>query len=283
MKALHRPEAIKNFIWALKKKKKKIGFVPTLGFLHEGHLSLVRRAKKENDAVVVSIFVNPLQFGPKEDLSRYPRDLKRDKRLLEKAKTDLLFVPEVKDFYPIDFQTSVSVCALSRPLCGISRPTHFAGVATVVLKLLNFVQPHVLYLGQKDYQQCCVIGQMVKDLGVSVSVRVMPIVRELDGLAMSSRNIFLTTAERQEAVLLYQSLQKCRRLIKEGCREISKLKTTIKIILKGAPHARTDYIEIVNAETLESMVNLNKGSEILIALAVYFSKTRLIDNIKIKV
>lgn len=253
-----------------------------MGSLHEGHLSLVRLAREENKAVVVSIFVNPLQFGPKEDFWRYPRDLARDSRLLKKEKADFIFAPLPKEFYPEDFETSVSLSRLSRPLCGAARPTHFTGVATGVLKLLNIVMPRTLYLGQKDYQQFRVIEQMVRDMDFPCRVKAAPIVREADGLAMSSRNIFLSRTERREAPFIRRSLEEVERLVKSGFHDASKLKQRALEILKLAPHARLDYLEIVDAQSLESVIRLKPGSKILAAIAVFFGKTRLIDNVLIR-
>lgn len=261
----------------------RIGFVPTMGALHEGHLSLVRQARGENDIVVVSIFVNPLQFGRGEDLGSYPRPLRADLGLLEKGSADLVFVPSAGEFYPRDFQSLVSVGRLSRPLCGKRRPTHFAGVCTVVLKLLNLVMPDTLYLGQKDYQQFRVLGQLVKDLDFPVRLRMAPIVREPDGLAMSSRNVFLSAAHRSQAPLIYRALKKVRSMIRSGMRDGRALRRAMRGVLKEAPGARVDYAEIVDAGTLQSVIKLKKGARILAALAVSFEKTRLIDNILIRV
>ena len=254
-----------------------------MGYLHEGHLSLVRRAARENDAVAVSIFVNPLQFGPREDFASYPRDLKKDAALLKKERVDFLFVPVSGEFYPEDFQTEVSVKRLSGPLCGASRPTHFAGVATVVLKLLNLVRPDTVYLGLKDYQQVRVLEQMVKDLDLPVRVRRMPTVREPDGLAMSSRNARLTPEERRQAPLLYQALRRGARLVRSGLRDPRKLKEAMQNVLRAVTTGRLDYLEIRDARTLGDVVELKKRSTALLALAVHFSKTRLIDNLQVKV
>ena len=279
MQVLTSRKALKAFLLSLKNKKKSIGFVPTMGFLHEGHLSLVKKSVAGNDCTVVSIFVNPLQFGPKEDLKRYPRDLQRDQRLLAQAGADVLFAPSSKEFYPTDFQTTVSVSRLGLPLCGRTRPGHFAGVATVVLKLLNLVSPDRLYLGQKDFQQCRVLEQMIEDVDMPVSVWRMPIVREKDGLAMSSRNVYLSPAERSEAALLSQSLRRARDFIQAGGQDAKKIKKEILSLVHSAVLGRVDYAEIVDARTLEPVVKLKKGARVLVALAVYFSKTRLIDNV----
>ncbi len=278
MKIFQKISQLKSYAFESRRKKKTVGFVPTMGALHEGHLSLVRLAKKENKRVVVSIFVNPLQFEPQDDFWRYPRDLVRDTKLLLSEKVDVLFTPNPKEFYSGDFGTSVSVKKISLPLCGISRPAHFAGVATVVLKLLNLVQPNALYLGQKDYQQVRVIEQMIKDLELDVRVRVAPIVREKNGLAMSSRNSLLKPIERQEAAYLYEALTKAKELIESGIEDPAKIKKLMNAVLKDAAHGRIDYLEIVDPVTLESLVKLKNKSRSLIALAVFFGKTRLIDN-----
>jgi pantoate--beta-alanine ligase len=253
-----------------------------MGYLHEGHLSLVRRASEENDATVVSIFVNPLQFGPREDFKRYPRNLERDKRLLKEARTDFLFLPRVQDLYRPGFQTSVSVKDLGKPLCGRTRPTHFSGVATVVLKLLNLVRPDTIYLGQKDFQQCRVIEQMVDDLEMPVEVKMVPIIRERDGLAMSSRNIFLSPTERREAPFLYQALKRCKKMALSGCRDGRTLKRALRASLNKLREGRVDYAEIVDALTLSPVVKSKPGREALAALAVFYKKARLIDNLLIK-
>ena len=283
MKVLKDFKALRRALESLRKRGRPIGFVPTMGSLHEGHLSIVRQAKRAEEAVVVSIFVNPLQFGPKEDYERYPRNLARDKKLLAREKTDFLFIPALKEFYKPDFQTSVSVKKLSQPLCGAARPTHFTGVCTVVLKLLNDVMPDTLYLGQKDYQQFCVIQQMVQDLNFPVKLKMAPIVREADGLAMSSRNAFLSPRERQEAPLLYQSLVEAERCVKEGLRDAEKIKKVMRAKLQRLRHGRIDYLRIVDSGTLESVIELNRTPRVLAALAVFFHRVRLIDNILIKV
>lgn len=283
MKVLRTPSAVRLFVQALKKKGRPIGFVPTMGYLHEGHLSLVKRAIKENDAVIASIFVNPLQFGKGEDLKRYPRNLPRDIRLLKKAGTSALFLPGAEMLYPKDFQTQVRVKELSEGLCGKTRPTHFAGVATVVLKLLNLTAPDRLYLGLKDYQQYRVISRMVKDLDLPVQVVGCPIVREKDGLAMSSRNIFLNVVERQEALSIRRGLRLAQVLARAGERSAVKLAAAVRAAIKASNGARIDYVEIVDAGTLRPMVQLEAGRPALAAAAVYFRKTRLIDNCIIKV
>ena len=282
MKLLRRIRPLRHSLETLRQSEKSIGFVPTMGGLHEGHLSLVRAAKRDNDCVVVSIFVNPMQFGPKEDFKRYPRSLARDLALLRKEGVNFVLCPPAVEIYPVDFQTHVSVKNLSAPLCGRTRPTHFSGVATVVLKLLNIVKPHRLYLGQKDFQQARVLEQMIEDLGLDVRVRCLPIVREADGVAMSSRNVFLKKEERRVAPLLYQALLECRRQIKCGEKNTQRLLKKTRSQLDALSCGRLDYLEIVDAGTLRPVVKLKKGQTVLAALAYFFSNTRLIDNELIK-
>ncbi len=283
MQVLSSPKTLKKLVALLRKKNKSIGFVPTMGSLHEGHLTLAKKSIQENNFTIASIFVNPLQFGPREDFKRYPRHLIRDKKLLREAGVDALFLPDADEFYPKDFQTTVSLSRLSQPLCGKSRPGHFSGVATVIMKLLNLTSPDRLYLGLKDYQQCRVVEQMVEDMGLSVLVCRVPIAREKDGLAMSSRNIYLSSQERAEAVILSRALSRARDFIRLGQRNVGFIKREILQTLRSASLARVDYAEIVNARTLESVVKLQKGDEVVVALAVYFSKTRLIDNLTMSV
>jgi len=265
---------------------KTIGFVPTMGYLHDGHISLVRAAKKENDFTVVSIFVNPMQFGPNEDLDKYPRDEKKDIALLKKEKVDILFLPGTKELYPGGFKTTVSVKELSGVLCGASRPVHFDGVCTIVCKLFNLVEPDTAYFGQKDGQQLIIIKKMVEDLNLNVKIKAVPTVREKDGLAMSSRNMYLTKEERAQAPVLYQSLLKAKELINNVGATCQAAPTKIintmrKMILNGTNgKAKIDYIEIRDAKTLDKIKKINGGA--LIALAVKVGKARLIDNITIQ-
>lgn len=259
--------------------KKSIGFVPTMGYLHEGHLSLVKKAREDNDFVVVSIFVNPTQFGPNEDFNSYPRDLKRDLDLLEKLNVDYVFVPDVNDMYPKDFSTFVEETKLSKFLCGRSRPGHFRGVCTVVTKLFNIVKPTRAYFGQKDAQQFRILRRMVRDLNLDVEMIEMPIVREKDGLAMSSRNTYLTPEERKEATRLYKSLLKAKEMIESGIKDTEIIKSEMKKILDH-PLLKIDYIEIVDEETLEPVKKVE--NRVIIALAVYVGKARLIDNMILK-
>lgn len=254
-----------------------VGFVPTMGALHEGHLSLVRAARRDCSKVVVSIFVNPTQFGPQEDYESYPRDLERDRSLLEKEGVDILFTPLMEEMYPDGYGTWVEVEGITRVLEGASRPHHFRGVTTVVCKLFHIVKPHRAYLGQKDAQQALIVRRMVRDLNMDVEIVVLPIVREEDGLAMSSRNAYLSPREREEAPVLYQALQVVRRMVQEGERNSHRLRETMRQIIRGKPSARIDYIAIVDPETLEEKEEVRGRT--MIALAVWIGKTRLIDNL----
>lgn len=283
MKVFADSKILRKTLQAFKKKNKKVGFVPTMGYLHQGHLQLIRQAKKHNDVVVVSIFVNPLQFGPKEDFKQYPRNVGRDQSLLMGEKTDILFTPEAKKFYSSEFQSFVTVRHLTQGLCGRRRPGHFEGVATVVAKLLNVVMPDTLYLGQKDYQQYRVLSQMVHDLDFETKVVMVPIVREKDGLALSSRNVYLSQTERLEALVLSRTLCYGETLIRKGARDTKKIKSDLRHMIKKASLVRLDYLEIVDAETLQPMVKLGSSDKALIAIAAYFGKTRLIDNVLVDV
>jgi pantoate--beta-alanine ligase len=257
-----------------------VGFVPTMGSLHEGHLSLVRRARSENGSVVVSIFVNPTQFGPQEDFQRYPRDLPRDLGLLETARVDAVFTPTVSEMYPAGASTVVDVEALSGLLEGASRPGHFRGVATVVSKLFHLVQPHRTYFGEKDYQQLQVIRRMVQDLRMPVEVIGCPTIRERDGLAMSSRNVYLSPTERQAAEAIPQALFHAERLFTDGVRDTPRLQAEVQCLLLKEPLIHIDYVAVVHPHTLQPVTTL--GSEgAVICLAVVLGHTRLIDNIRL--
>lgn len=260
-----------------KLKNKTIGLVPTMGALHEGHLGLIRKARKVNDLVVVSIFVNPIQFGPKEDLKKYPRDLAKDAALCKNEGVDIIFYPQVKEMYPATFRTHITVEDFSLRLCGKFRPGHFKGVATVVAKLFNIVQPDNAYFGQKDAQQAVIIKKMADDLNMPVRIKVLPIVREKDGLAMSSRNVYLNRQQRQDAAVLFQSLNMARRQIKRGTKDCSKIIAAMKKMIETKKTTSIEYISIVNAKDLRPIVKI-KG-RCLIALAVWVGRTRLIDNI----
>ncbi len=252
------------------------GLVPTMGFLHEGHLSLVERARQENDHVGVSIFVNPTQFGPTEDLAAYPRDLAKDLRLLEELGVDLIWTPPVEEVYPQDFQTYVIVENVTKPLEGAARPTHFRGVATVVAKLFNVFQPDRAYFGQKDAQQVVVIKQMVRDLNFPLEIVVCPIVREQDGLAKSSRNVYLTPEQRAAAPVLYRALTTARNAWEKGERDGEHLRTIMLDVLCAEPLARVDYVSAADPRTL---AELGQGTDgVLLSMAVRVGRARLIDN-----
>ena len=256
---------------------KTLGFVPTMGALHEGHLSLVRASRARCDVTAVSIFVNPLQFGPAEDLDKYPRPLERDAALLEQAGVDLLFTPGVKEMYPPGAQTYVLVEELSNRLDGASRPGHFRGVATVVAKLFEIVRPDCAFFGQKDAAQVAVLRKLVDDLDMDVEVVVCPIVREKDGLAMSSRNAYLTPEQRQQALVLYRALTRVQTALDHGERESAKLIEIGKQVIAEEPGARLDYFTIVDPDTLEPVAEVSHCA--LVAVAAYMGATRLIDNV----
>lgn len=254
-----------------------VGLVPTMGALHEGHLSLVRAARERCDSVVVSIFVNPLQFGPNEDLAKYPRTFERDCELLEGENVDIVFAPPVEDMYPKDAVSYVTVEGMSEKLCGKSRPGHFRGVTTVVAKLFQIVEPETAFFGQKDAAQCAIIRRMVRDLNFPVEIVVRPIVREPDGLAMSSRNAYLSAPERKSALVLYRALTEVKASFDQGERNADKLAEIGKQVLSQEPGVRLDYLEIVDPDSLESLEGVGKTA--LAAVAAFVGKTRLIDNI----
>ncbi|MBN1255709.1 MAG: pantoate--beta-alanine ligase [Deltaproteobacteria bacterium] len=264
----------------LRLEGKKIAFVPTMGYLHKGHLTLMHEGKKRGDVLIVSIFVNPTQFGPGEDYERYPRDMKRDLALLKGVGVDICFTPPSQDMYPDGFQTCVEVEQVTKNLCGTSRPGHFRGVTTVVAKLFNIVKPHLAIFGEKDYQQLIAIKQMARDLNMDIEVIGIPTIRESDGLAMSSRNTYLTAKERKEALSLYRSLLKGKELFLQGQRSAAKILTEITGIIKEQKSATIDYVKICDVHTLEDIEEI-KG-EAIIALAVKIGKTRLLDNIILK-
>jgi pantoate--beta-alanine ligase len=272
-------QEVRRAVAAARSRRKRVGLVPTMGALHAGHVSLIRAARADNDIVVVSIFVNPTQFGPNEDLSRYPRPLDKDLGICVAEKVDIAFTPEVAEMYPAGATTIVEVQKLQDLLCGASRPGHFRGVATVVLKLFNIVQPDVAYFGQKDAQQAQIIRQMVRDLDVPVEVRVGPIVREPDGLALSSRNAYLTAEERRHAPALFKALEAARQRIREGERNPEVIQNVLVDRIAATPGARLDYAAVVDADTLRPFERLQ--GEVLLALAVRFGSTRLIDNMRV--
>ena len=254
----------------------KLGLVPTMGYLHEGHLSLVRRARLECGLVAVSIFVNPTQFGPTEDLSKYPRDLDRDLHLLEEAGADLVWTPTPEIMYPSGFQTWVEVEEMTRPLEGVMRPGHFRGVTTVVAKLFNAVQPHKAYFGQKDAQQAAVIRRMSADLNFPLEVVVCPTVREPDGLAMSSRNVYLEANQRKAATVLYRSLSAAKVAYDQGERDAEKLRRIMKEVIESEPLVQMQYISCADYDTLQELDKVT--GKALLSMAVFIGKTRLIDN-----
>jgi len=254
----------------------RIGFVPTMGALHEGHLSLIRAARRSTGAVAVSIFVNPLQFGPSEDLVRYPRALAQDLGLCRKESVDVIFTPKVAELYPPGFETTVTVIQLTRRFEGLSRPGHFEGVATVVTKLFNIVRPDRAFFGQKDYQQALVVRQLVKDLDLDTTISVCPTVREADGLALSSRNRFLSLPERRAATILYRALSAGRALIQQGERSARKVRQAMVRLIRSEPLSRLDYAAVADADMLEEF-HVVRGRAVLL-LAVRIGKIRLIDN-----
>jgi pantoate--beta-alanine ligase len=254
-----------------------VGFVPTMGYLHEGHLELVRRARAENEVVVVSIFVNPTQFGPSDDFAQYPRDMDRDLALLEKEGTDLVFAPGVEEMYPPGCDTWVEVGAVAERLEGAARPGHFKGVATVVAKLFNMVQPNKTYFGQKDAQQVIVIKKMVADLDMNLEVIVVPTVRESDGLAMSSRNTYLNPEERKASLVLWNSLRLAQQLFGEGERNADRIREGMIALIGKEPLAKIGYVSVADPETLEELTTVESSA--VVSLAVHIGKTRLIDNV----
>lgn len=276
MKIITSPEEMQCAARSLRRAGKTIGFVPTMGFLHEGHLSLMKMARENADVVVVSIFVNPAQFGPNEDLAAYPRDFERDEKLCREAGVEFLFYPNPENMYLEGHSVWVDEESLSGVLCGASRPGHFRGVCTIVAKLLNIVLPDCMVLGEKDAQQLRVLRRMVRDLNFPVEIVPGPTVREADGLAMSSRNKYLSPTERQEAVCLFQSLEKAGVLHSAGERDAEQIKAAVRAVI-GATSGKADYIELVDNETLQPVLALE--APVLLALAVKFSGARLIDNI----
>ncbi len=256
--------------------KKKIAFVPTMGYLHEGHLSLVHEGKKQGDVVVVSIFVNPMQFNQASDFDKYPRNVEQDQRMLEEAGTDVLFYPTAPEIYPEGFQTAVEVSKVSQPLCGAFRPGHFRGVTTVVAKLFNIVKPHVAVFGQKDFQQCVVIQQMVKDLNFDLEILPMPTIREPDGLAMSSRNARLSPAEHQTSLCIVRALNQAQEMVTQGERRAEAVLRAVQGTLAREGGVRLEYVSLCHPETLEEVKQLSGPT--LLAIAVWVGEVRLIDN-----
>jgi len=270
-------QSVRQLVKAARSAGKKIGFVPTMGALHIGHVSLIEAAARQTDFIVVSIFVNPTQFGPGEDFTKYPRPFDDDLEICRKHEVDVVFAPPPKKMYPEENLTWVNVEKLSEPLCGQSRPSHFRGVATVCTKLFNIVMPDIAFFGQKDAQQAIVIKRMVADLNMPLEIVICPTIRQPDGLAVSSRNQYLTNQQSKDATLIYKSLQKCQEMIEAGVTEVGEIIDQMRKILNQIPSAKIEYISIVDAETLE---NIDKvAGKVLVAVAVKIGSARLIDNI----
>lgn len=276
MKVINSIQQMQSFAESLRRQGKKISFVPTMGYFHEGHLELMREARKIADCLVVSIYVNPTQFGPKEDLSKYPRDFDRDSGMAQSVGVDVIFFPADKEMYPENYQTYVNVEKVTQNLCGLSRPGHFRGVTTVCMKLFNIVKPHVAIFGKKDYQQYVTIKRMVADLNLDLEIIGLPTVREADGLAMSSRNVYLKNDERISALSLVASLKAARKLYDAGERKSSVILKEVAGIIKSVPYTEIDYVKICDAGTLADIDEIE--GEAVIALAVRVGTTRLIDN-----
>jgi len=276
MKIVRTIDEMRRAVREEKRRGRTVGLVPTMGYLHEGHLSLVRIARREADVSVVSLFVNPIQFGPKEDLKSYPRDFERDASMLWAEKTDFLFAPSEEEMYPLEQRTFVEVRDLQDRLCGRTRPGHFRGVCTVVLKLFQAIEPDCAVFGQKDAQQALILRRMVADLNIPVRMIIAPIIREPDGLAMSSRNTYLDPAERQAALVLSKSLAAARTVIAAGERDAAAVLGAMRTLIEAEPRARVDYVEAVDPGELTPVAELRAGT--LIALAVFIGRTRLIDN-----
>lgn len=276
MKIAGRIQEVREQVKEWRKEGLTVGLVPTMGYLHDGHKSLIERACKENDRVVVSIFVNPIQFGPTEDLESYPRDLEKDSALCESVGANLIFHPTPEEMYPNGFCSFVDMDVLTKELCGLSRPTHFRGVCTVVSKLFNIVKPDRAYFGEKDAQQLSVIKRMVSDLNMDIEIIGCPIVRESDGLAKSSRNTYLNSEERKAALILSKSIKAGKALFEQGETDAKKLTDAMKDIISSEPLAHIDYVKIVDLLTMQQIDKLDRP--FLTAIAVYIGKTRLIDN-----
>jgi pantoate--beta-alanine ligase len=278
MQIINSPAEMQKAALELRRRGRKICLVPTMGFLHEGHISLVKIARRESDVVILSIFVNPLQFGPKEDLVKYPRDFERDCELCRRNGVDIVFNPSARNMYPSGFSMYVDENDLSKRLCGASRPGHFSGVLTVAGKLFNIVLPDVTVFGQKDAQQAILIQRMIQNLDFPVRMIVAPIVREKDGLAMSSRNVYLGAAGRRDALCLSAALKLARKLYRSGERDCAVVKDAMRGLISNAKSARIDYIEIVDGNSIKPIKKIGRGN-ILLAMAVRIGKTRLIDNL----
>ncbi len=277
MKVIDDIAGIRSYVSAIKARGETIGLVPTMGYLHDGHLNLMRMARKLSDHVVISIFVNPTQFGPNEDLDRYPRDFERDMMLASSVGVECIFHPRPEEIYPDGYATYISVEGLSNVLCGVSRPTHFRGVATVVAKLFNIVEPDIAVFGEKDYQQLVIIKRMVDDLNMKVKVVSHPIVREKDGLAMSSRNRYLSAQERKRATVLNRALKRAEQMFRQGERDVYRIKNILTDMIMQEHGCNIDYIEVVDANSLSRLQTIERRA--VVALAVKIGKARLIDNI----
>ena len=283
MKTIVSTSEIQKFSEQARLRKNTVGLVPTMGYLHKGHLSLIAKAKRSCDVIITSIFVNPTQFAPNEDFARYPRDIEHDSKLCESAGSTVLFVPQENEMFPKGYSTYVTVDGLSSVLEGKFRPSHFRGVTTVVAKLFSLTKPHKAFFGQKDAQQCIVIKKMVKDLNFAVEVVVEPIVREKDGLAMSSRNIYLSEEERSQALVLHASLRRAEEMVDYGERDASVITEEVTRMIHTKPAATLDYAAVVDADSLAVIDSLERGAKALVVLAARFGTTRLIDNTIIRV
>lgn len=277
MKVIREIDKMKTHSKIMRKENKLVGFVPTMGYFHEGHLNLIRAARKQVDIVIVSVFVNPIQFMPNEDFEKYPRDISRDEELAKSCGVDVIFYPKKEDMYPHGYSTYIEVEKLTDNLCGKSRPGHFRGVTTVVAKLFEIVRPDIAYFGQKDAQQAFVVRKMVEDLSMGVVIKIMPIIREENGLAMSSRNVYLSKSERKDASVLYHALSQAEELIRSGEKDAKKIIKKIRNLVNEKPSAKIDYVSIADTKALKDVKSVKE--EALIALAVFIGKTRLIDNI----
>ncbi len=277
MKVIDNIDKMKTYAKIMKKENKLLGFVPTMGSLHEGHVSIMKVARKQADIVVLSIFVNPIQFGPDEDFKKYPRDIQRDEEIAKSCGVDVLFYPDTKSMYPNGFSTYVNVENMTERLCGRSRPGHFRGVTTVVAKLFEIIRPDIAYFGQKDFQQALVIKKMAEDLNMDVVIKIMPTVRTEDGLAVSSRNAYLSKSERKDSLVLSKSLLAARRAVDSGERNTRKIVKIMREVISGAPSAKIDYVSIVDVKSLKETPRIR--GEALAVAAVFIGKTRLIDNL----
>ena len=280
MKIVTTIQEVKDMVAGWRKQEQSIGFVPTMGYLHEGHGSLITEARKQNDKVVVSIFVNPMQFGPTEDLASYPRDLEKDSAFCESLGADLIFHPEPSEMYSDGFCSYVDMSVLTEELCGLSRPVHFRGVCTVLTKLFNIVQPDRAYFGEKDAQQLAVVKHMVEDLNMNLEIIGCPIIREEDGLAKSSRNTYLSQEERQAALILSKTIFMGQKMVEEGETDAVKLVEAMKANIRTEPLAKIDYVKAVDGLTMQQVTEIKAPA--LVAIAVYIGKTRLIDNFIVK-